>query len=77
MSGARAVGPVGGREQVASEIVFVFEPASPGLECNTALLLGPTGSGKTCAVFALAAELGFNVLEVRLLDCSISYINIS
>ena len=29
------------------------------------LSLGPPGSGKTAAVFALAAELGFNVLEVN------------
>ena len=32
---------------------------------NTALLVGPTGCGKTATVFALAAELGFNVLEVN------------
>merc|ERR1719348_921159 len=32
---------------------------------NTCLLEGPTGSGKTAAVFALAAEMGFNVLEVN------------
>ena len=31
--------------------------------CNIALLEGPTGSGKTATVFALAAEMGFNVLE--------------
>ena len=32
---------------------------------NTALLVGPTGCGKTATVFALATELGFNVLEVN------------
>ena len=32
---------------------------------NTALIEGPPGSGKTAAVFALAAEMGFNVLEVN------------
>ena len=31
--------------------------------CNIALLEGPPGSGKTATVFALAAEMGFNVLE--------------
>ena len=32
---------------------------------NTALIVGPAGCGKTATVFALAAELGFNVLEVN------------
>ena len=32
---------------------------------STALLVGPPGSGKTAAVYALAAEMGFNVLEVN------------
>merc|ERR1719232_365374 len=32
---------------------------------NTALIEGPPGSGKTAAVFALAAQMGFNVLEVN------------
>ena len=32
---------------------------------NTAVIEGPPGSGKTAAVFALAAEMGFNVLEVN------------
>ncbi|XP_043196965.1 probable replication factor C subunit 1 [Amphibalanus amphitrite] len=36
------------------------EPASDG----TVLLLGPTGCGKTSAVYAAAAQLGFQVLEV-------------
>ena len=33
--------------------------------CNIALLEGPPGAGKTATVFALAAELGFNVLELN------------
>ncbi|CAB3369889.1 Hypothetical predicted protein [Cloeon dipterum] len=32
---------------------------------NTVLLVGPNGSGKTAAVYAIAEELGFNVLEVN------------
>ena len=32
---------------------------------NTALIEGPPGSGKTSTVFALAAQMGFNVLEVN------------
>ena len=29
--------------------------------CNTTLITGPHGSGKTAAVYALAQELGFKV----------------
>ena len=32
---------------------------------NTALLVGPTGVGKTASVYALAHEMGFKVLEVN------------
>lgn len=30
-------------------------------ECNTLLITGPTGVGKTAAVYACAQELGFKV----------------
>lgn len=33
--------------------------------CNTVLLTGPTGVGKTAAVYACAMELGFKVFEVN------------
>lgn len=33
--------------------------------CNTALLTGPTGVGKTSCVYALARQMGFKVLEVN------------
>ncbi|XP_078693082.1 ATPase family AAA domain-containing protein 5-like isoform X2 [Branchiostoma floridae x Branchiostoma belcheri] len=33
--------------------------------CNTMLLLGPTGIGKTSAVYACAQELGYKVFEVN------------
>ena len=33
--------------------------------CNSVLLAGPAGSGKTSSVYALAEELSFNVLEVN------------
>lgn len=33
--------------------------------CNTVVLLGPGSSGKTNAVFALANEMNFNVLEIN------------
>ncbi|XP_046710505.1 ATPase family AAA domain-containing protein 5b [Silurus meridionalis] len=33
--------------------------------CNTLLIHGPTGTGKSAAVFACAEQLGFNVLEVN------------
>ncbi|KAM7355235.1 enhanced level of genomic instability 1 isoform 2-T3 [Cochliomyia hominivorax] len=36
-----------------------------GPACNTVVLLGPVSSGKTNAVFALANEMNFNVLEIN------------
>ncbi|XP_045155929.1 ATPase family AAA domain-containing protein 5 [Echinops telfairi] len=33
--------------------------------CNTVLLTGPTGVGKTAAVYACAQELGFKIFEVN------------
>ncbi|CAG5093496.1 Similar to ATAD5: ATPase family AAA domain-containing protein 5 (Homo sapiens) [Cotesia congregata] len=39
---------------------------SGGLNCSqVAVLLGPHGSGKTASVYAIAKELGYNVLEVN------------
>ncbi|XP_053596829.1 ATPase family AAA domain-containing protein 5 [Microplitis demolitor] len=39
---------------------------SGGFDCNqVAVLLGPHGSGKTASVYAIAEELGYNVLEVN------------
>ncbi|XP_062307657.1 ATPase family AAA domain-containing protein 5 [Osmerus eperlanus] len=35
------------------------------LTCNTLLISGPTGVGKTAAVYACAQELGFKVFEVN------------
>lgn len=33
--------------------------------CNTLLITGPTGVGKTAAVYACAQELGFKVVHCR------------
>lgn len=33
--------------------------------CNTVLITGPTGVGKTAAVYACAQELGFKIFEVN------------
>ncbi|KAM8710959.1 hypothetical protein ACLKA7_017572 [Drosophila subpalustris] len=41
------------------------DSSSMGSNCNTMVLLGPCSSGKTNAVFALANDLNFNVLEVN------------
>lgn len=44
------------------------EEDSPNAEdrlCNTVLITGPTGVGKTAAVYACAQELGFKVFEVN------------
>lgn len=45
--------------------------------CNTMLLTGPHGVGKTSAIYALAAELGYQVCFVVFLFCFISYTRIS
>ncbi|XP_075163882.1 enhanced level of genomic instability 1 isoform X2 [Haematobia irritans] len=39
--------------------------SNQGPACNTVVLLGPVSSGKTNAVFALANEMNFNVLEIN------------
>ena len=39
--------------------------------CNTMLLSGPVGSGKTSAVYACAEELGFKVLTPYFKFCTI------
>jgi len=38
---------------------------STWLPGNTMVLYGPTGTGKTSAVYAIAKELKFNVLELN------------
>lgn len=42
--------------------------AEDGIQCNALLLTGPSGAGKTAAAYAVAAELGFSVLEVNCSD---------
>ncbi|KAL7733559.1 hypothetical protein ACLKA6_005028 [Drosophila palustris] len=44
---------------------FGNDSSSMGANCNTMVLLGPCSSGKTNAVFALANDMNFNVLEVN------------
>ncbi|XP_073843437.1 enhanced level of genomic instability 1 [Musca autumnalis] len=39
--------------------------SNQGVSCNTVVLLGPVSSGKTNAVFALANDMNFNVLEIN------------
>ncbi|XP_063079559.1 ATPase family AAA domain-containing protein 5 [Engraulis encrasicolus] len=41
------------------------EGVEEDLLCNTLLITGPTGVGKTAAVYACAQELGFKVFEVN------------
>merc|ERR1719422_740692 len=53
-----------GSEWGASEAGSEFETVADGLN-NTAVLEGAVGVGKSAAVYALAAEMGFNVLEVN------------
>ena len=35
---------------------------------NSALIYGPSGTGKTCSVYAIANEIGFEVIEVNASD---------
>ncbi|XP_023172348.2 ATPase family AAA domain-containing protein 5 isoform X2 [Drosophila hydei] len=41
------------------------DSSSMSASCNTMVLLGPCSSGKTNAVFALANDMNFNVLEIN------------
>lgn len=45
--------------------------------CNTALLVGPCGSGKTAAVYAAAGELGFKVNTEHILFINFFFTYIS
>ena len=57
-----------GSEWGASEAGSEYETVTEGLN-NTAVLEGEIGVGKSAAVYALAAEMGFNVLEVNASSC--------
>ncbi|ALC43926.1 CG16838 [Drosophila busckii] len=48
-----------------SQLDFSLDSSSLGASCNTMVLLGPCSSGKTNAVFALANDMNFNVLEIN------------
>ncbi|XP_030560953.1 uncharacterized protein LOC115762753 isoform X1 [Drosophila novamexicana] len=48
-----------------SSMDFGNDSSSMGASCNTMVLLGPCSSGKTNAVFALANDMNFNVLEIN------------
>jgi len=41
------------------------DSASMGANSNTMVLVGPSSSGKTNAVFTLANDMNFNVLEIN------------
>ncbi|XP_065360306.1 enhanced level of genomic instability 1 [Calliphora vicina] len=53
--------------QTLDESMDLNDPtcSNQGPSCNTVVLLGPVSSGKTNAVFALANEMNFNVLEIN------------
>ncbi|KAH8302501.1 hypothetical protein KR044_007501 [Drosophila immigrans] len=51
--------------QTADDSLDLNDSSSMGGNCNTMVLLGPCSSGKTNAVFALANDMNFNVLEVN------------
>ncbi len=54
-------------QDAAIEVMRRFIKDNPK-ERRTAIIHGPTGSGKTCAVYALANELGLEVVELNASD---------
>ncbi|KAH8365486.1 hypothetical protein KR093_001268 [Drosophila rubida] len=55
----------GQRNSQDDSLDFGNDSSSLGINSNTMVLLGPCSSGKTNAVFALANDMNFNVLEVN------------
>ncbi|XP_070141733.1 enhanced level of genomic instability 1 isoform X1 [Drosophila kikkawai] len=53
--------------QTMDDSTFDFgnDSSSVGVNSNTMVLVGPSSSGKTNAVFALANDMNFNVLEIN------------
>ncbi|XP_030385819.1 uncharacterized protein LOC115632715 isoform X2 [Scaptodrosophila lebanonensis] len=53
--------------QIADDVSFDFgnDSSSVGPTSNAMVILGPCSSGKTNAVFALANDMNFNVLEIN------------
>ena len=59
-----SVSPSSSEDEYSSFSTSEDEEAGEELP-NTALLIGPSGVGKTASVYALAHEMGFKVLEVN------------
>ncbi|XP_026566868.1 ATPase family AAA domain-containing protein 5 [Pseudonaja textilis] len=58
----------GSNDDSSEHLDFVDDPSVSDEEnvlCNTMLLVGPPGIGKTAAVYACAQELGFKIFEVN------------
>ncbi|KAM6474332.1 ATPase family AAA domain-containing protein 5 isoform 1-T1 [Liasis olivaceus] len=58
----------GGKGDSLESLAFIDDASVSDEEnvlCNTTLLIGPPGVGKTAAVYACAQELGFKIFEVN------------
>ncbi|XP_039199544.1 ATPase family AAA domain-containing protein 5 isoform X2 [Crotalus tigris] len=58
----------GSRDDSSEHLDFIDDTSLSDEEnvlCNTMLLIGPSGVGKTAAVYACAQELGFKIFEVN------------
>jgi len=64
----KSLGEFANQEEALKELKRFVTTYEKGGRRKAALLYGPPGTGKTCSAYALAAELGFEVVEINASD---------